>query len=286
MFDLTPFEFLKFFVSASCPELSRKLHLRANAKEPSDFLQKVFVETIKHREESGVQRNDFIQLLLNLRETVSLTMNEMAAESFIFFTGGYETSSSALTFCLFELALSPDIQQRLRSEIQDALSDNEGISYDLLFQLEYLDMVVKETLRKYPIVPAILRKCTKEYQIPGTDLVVPVGQNLMIPFYSIHHDEEFYPSPERFDPERFSVENSKDRNPLTFLAFGEGPRGCIGIRFGMLQVKIALVKLLTNYEFDICEKTTIPMEFVAAAPFLAPVGGMWLQLNQLERSAT
>lgn len=244
------------------------------------------METIKQRETSGVQRNDFIQLLLNLRKTVSLTMNEMAAESFIFFTGGYETSSSTLTFCLFELALNPDIQQRLRTEIQDGLRDNKGISYDLLFELEYLDMVVKETLRKYPIIPAMLRKCTKDYLIPGTDLLVTKGQNLMIPFYSIHHDKEFYPSPEKFDPERFSIENSKDRNPLTFLAFGEGPRGCIGVRFGMLQVKIALVKLLTNYELEICEKTTIPMKFIPAATFLSPVGGMWLRINHLERATT
>lgn len=211
-------------------------------------------------------------------------MDEMAAESFIFFTGGYETSSSALTFCLYELALNPDIQQRLRIEIQEGLREDNGVSYDLLFKLEYLDMVVKEALRKYPIIPAMLRKCTKDYPIPGTELVIPKGQNLMIPFYSIHHDEEFYPSPDKFDPERFSAENSKDRNPLTFLAFGEGPRGCIGERFGMLQVKIALVKLLTNFELEVCEKTTIPMKFIPTAPFLSPVGGMWLKVNQLERS--
>lgn len=246
-------------------------------------MQKVFIETIKKREESGVPRNDFVQLLLKLRETVSLSLNEMAAEGFIFFSGGFETSSSTLTFCIYELSLNPEVQQRLRLEIQDGLNKNEGaISYDLLFHFEYLDMVVKETLRKYPIIPGMLRKCTKEYQIPETNLVIPEGQNVVIPIYSIQHDPEFYPEPSKFDPERFSAENSEGRDPMTFLAFGEGPRGCIGARFGMLQVKLALVKLLTNYEFKVCERTPIPMKFIAAAPFLAPAGGMWLEVKSLE----
>lgn len=217
---------LKFFFTASYPELSRSLHLVANPKEPSDFLRKVFTETIKERERTGVQRNDYVQLLLKLRETVSLSLDDMAAESFIFFTGGFETSSSTLTFCLYELSVNQEIQQKLRLEIQDGLKENDGkLTYDLVFQYQYLDMVARETLRKYPIVPAMLRKCTKEYSIPDTELTIHEGQNVLIPIYSVQHDPEYYPEPETFDPERFSPENSEGRNPITFLAFGEGPRG-------------------------------------------------------------
>lgn len=283
LFDLSPLELLKHLFTSAYPEFSRKLHLVANPKEPCDFLRKVFVQTLKEREESDIQRNDFLQLLLKLRETVTLSVDEMAAESFIFFTGGFETSSSTLTFCLYELSLNKDVQSRLREEIQEALKKNDGkITYDLLFHLQYLDMVVKETLRKYPIVPGMLRKCTKEYQIPGTEMVISEGTNVLIPIYSVQHDAEYYSKPEVFDPERFSPENSQDRNPLTFLAFGEGPRACIGMRFGLLQVKLGLVKLLTNFEFSICAKTPIPMKFVATAPFLNPEGGMWLEINSIK----
>lgn len=84
-------------------------------------------------------------------------MNEMAAESFIFFSGGYETSSTALTFLLYELALNPDVQQKLREEIQNGLEENDGkINYELLLHFEYLEMVVKEGLRKYPVIPGEL----------------------------------------------------------------------------------------------------------------------------------
>lgn len=206
----------------------------------------------------------------------------MAAESFIFFSGGFETSSSTLTFCVYELALNQDIQQKLREEIQNGLEENEGkITYDLLFSFKYLDMVTRETLRKYPIITGMLRRCTKEYKIPETDLVIPEGLNVLLPTYSIHHDPEFYPEPSKFDPERFSPENSEQRNPITFLAFGEGPRACIGVRFGMLQMKIAIVKLLMNFEINVCDKTPMPLEFVKSAPFLAPIGGMWLEMKKL-----
>lgn len=209
-------------------------------------------------------------------------MNEMAAESFIFYSGGFETSSTSLTFCLYELALHQEIQQKLRKEVQEGLKGNdEKVSYDFLLGCKYLDMVIKETLRKYPIVSGMLRKCTKEYKIPDTNLVIPEGCSVLLPTYAIHHDPDFYPEPSKFDPERFSPENSEKRNPITFLAFGEGPRACIGLRFGMLQMKIALVKLMTNFEIKVCDKTPNPLEFVPSAPFLAPVGGMWLELKRL-----
>lgn len=229
-----------------------------------------------------MQRNDFVQLLLKVRDTVSLTVDEMAAEAFIFFTGGFETSSTTLTFALYELALNSDIQQKLRRDIEDSLEGNAGkLNYDMIFQLKYLDCVVKETLRKYPVIPVMLRKCTKEYPIPGTILTIPENKIVLIPIYSIQHDPEYYPSPDDFDPERFSPENSEHRNPLTFLAFGEGPRACIGERFGMLQVKLALVKLLTNFDFSVCHKTTIPMEFKPTAPFLCPIDGMTIKVKRL-----
>jgi cytochrome P450 family 6 len=222
---------------------------------------------------------------LNVKESISLTTTELAAEAFIFFTGGFETSSTALTYALYELALNQDIQLKLRTEIEDGLEANEGkLTYDILFNFKYLDRVVKETLRKYPVIPVMLRRCTKEYDIPGTDLTIPEKMNVMIPIYSIHHDPEHYPSPEHFDPDRFLPENSKDRHPMAFLAFGEGPRNCIGERFGMLQVKVALVKLLTNFDFSVCSKTTIPMKFKPAAPFIAPIDGMTLKVKRFSRS--
>lgn len=91
-----------------------------------------------------------------------------------------------------------------------------------------LVFILVETLRKYPIVPFLDRRCSKRYQIPGTDLVLDKGESVFIPIMGIQNDPKYFPNPERFDPDRFKHENSSKRNTMTFLPFGDGPRNCIG----------------------------------------------------------
>lgn len=86
-----------------------------------------------------------------------------------------------------------------------------------------------ETLRKHPPVPGTPRVCNKEYKVEGTNMILKPGMMIHIPFQGIQRDPEFFPDPEKFDPERFSEENKAKRPQLSFLAFGEGPRICIGI---------------------------------------------------------
>jgi cytochrome P450 family 6 len=85
-----------------------------------------------------------------------------------------------------------------------------------------------ETLRKYPPIPVINRKCTKTCKIPDTDIVLEKGIPTVIPVLALHHDPKYYPEPERFDPERFSEEEKSKRHHYVYLPFGEGPRICIG----------------------------------------------------------
>lgn len=87
---------------------------------------------------------------------------------------------------------------------------------------------VLETLRLYASLPLLMRLCEEPYQIPGTDVVIGKGVRVNIPAYAIHHDEDIYPEPYTFNPDRFSVDNSKGRHPYAFIPFGEGPRICIG----------------------------------------------------------
>lgn len=246
-----------------------------------DFFLNTFLQTLEHREKSKVERNDFVSMLLALKD--SFTPTELAAESFVVYAGGFETSSTLVTFTLYELALNPDIQERLRDEIRQMLQDNNGIlSYEQLLSAKYLSQIINESLRKYPPIPTGIRKCLKDYKIPGTDLIIPQGSTVQMASYSLHNDPEYFPDPQKYDPERFGPENVKNHIPFTFMPFGEGPHNCIGMRFGLMQSKIALVKLLQNFEFSPCDKTTIPMKFVAATPFLSPAGGMWLNLKKIK----
>lgn len=197
---MSPFELLRFLFALGFPDLCRKLRIRQNPKEPTEFFLNTFLQTLEYREKNNVQRNDFVSLLLTLKD--SFTPHELAAESFLVYGGGFETSSTLMTFALYELALNPDIQERLRDAIKEMMSESEGkLTYESIFSAKYLDQVINETLRKYPPIPSSIRKCIKDYKIPGTGLVIPKGTKIDLPTYSLHHDPEYYPEPDRFDPE-------------------------------------------------------------------------------------
>lgn len=138
-----------------------------------------------------------------------------------------------------------------------------------------------ESLRKYPPLPNLMRVLTRDYKVPNTEHILEKGTQIIIPAYGIQHDPEFYPEPEKFNPDRFSHDENQKRNPLTFLAFGEGPRNCIGLRFGMLQAKIGLASLLLNHKFSNSEKTPIPLMFAAKKVFLAPNDGLWINIEKI-----
>src|SRR5690349_509478 len=236
VFDLTAFEIMKFFFTSGFPELSRMLKIGSNTPEVADFFRSTFLQTLKYRTENNIQRNDFVSLLLGLKD--SFTNDELAAESFLIYIGGFETSSTLLTFTMYELAVNPDIQEKLRDEINAAADDDGKLNYDALLGSKYLEMVMNESLRKYPPAPDLTRKSTKEYSIPNTKLTIPKGTTIEIPVYAIHRDPEYYPEPEKFDPERFTPENVKTRKPFTYLPFGEGSRN---VRYQLIQ------SISTNY---------------------------------------
>lgn len=77
-----------------------------------------------------------------------------------------------------------------------------------------------ETLRKYPPVGNTLRKVTKEYKVPDTDIVLKKGINVLANIYGIHRDPDYYPNPDVFDPDRFTQENIAKRHPMAFIPFG------------------------------------------------------------------
>lgn len=226
--DLDVLGFLKFFFTSSFPELSRRMHFTANKRSVIDFFHNTFVTKMEQREQQNIFRKDFLQILLELKKNASLTVSELASESFIFFLAGFETSSTLSVFTIYELALNPDIQQKLRDEIKTGIDENDGkLTYDLLFSFKFLDMVMNETLRKYP--PGFINRFSKkDFKIPGTEMIIPANTDININIFSIHRDPEYYPDPGKFDPERFKPENIKNREPLSYIPFGGGPRKCIG----------------------------------------------------------
>lgn len=127
----------------------------------------------------------------------------------------------------------------------------------------------------------LIRTAARDYDIPDSKLTIREGTLTIIPSYAIHTDPDLYPEPFKFDPERFTEDNKKKRHPMAYLPFGDGPRNCIGLRFGLMQSKIALIKLLTNFKFSTSPRTTIPMSFDVKSLVLSPKNDMWLKVEKL-----
>lgn len=89
-------------------------------------------------------------------------------------------------------------------------------------------MLIAESLRKYPPVSFLNRVCKNDYKISSTDFILPKNSDVILSVLGVHHDPEYYPDPEKFDPDRFTEENKATRPSYTYLPFGDGPRICIG----------------------------------------------------------
>uniref|UniRef100_U5EL38 Putative cytochrome n=1 Tax=Corethrella appendiculata TaxID=1370023 RepID=U5EL38_9DIPT len=270
----------------SFPKVSRFFGIKMMRDEVVEFYTKVVMDTIEHREATNYKRNDFMDLLIHLKNNsdseFKINLNEILAQAFVFFAAGYETTASALTFCLYELALNVDIQDKVRESINETITKYDGkLSYEAIADIPYLDQCIYETLRKYPPAGVLPRIVTKDYPIPNTNTILRKGTKLYIPIYAIHHDPEYYPNPEKFNPENFAKENIDKDNLIKFLAFGDGPRACIGLRFGLMEARIGLIYLLKTFKFSPSSNTQIPFEFDPNSFTLTAKGGIVLNCEKI-----
>lgn len=213
--------------------------------------------------EKSVARKDLLQLMLDAKGETGggkIDYVDIEAQCLTFLLAGSDTSSTTLGFVCYELALHTNVQDKLRDEIDCMWArDEESPSYDTIHKMEYLDMVINETIRMHPPGFALHRDCNEACTTKGQ--VIPKGLPVMIPCYAIHHDPEIWPEPETFNPERFTEAEKAKRHPYAFLPFGFGPHNCVGMRFALLEIKLTLVRLLKKYKLERTEKTAVPIKF-------------------------
>lgn len=255
---------IKFMMMSLCPRLCKMIGLSVLPKSMKRFLRKTISDTVRIRKEQGIVRPDMIHLLMQAKEEqklVELSVDDIVAQAFIFFLAGFDTVSTMMSFMTLELAMNPDVQEKLREETDRYLAEENGdVSYEALSKMEYMEMVISETLRKYPTVAIIDRVCVEKFVLPPAGpgykpATVYPGENVWFPIQMLHSDPKYFPDPEKFDPERFSEENKKNIVPYSYLPFGLGPRMCIGNRFALMEVKIMMVHLLQRFVIEPNEKT-------------------------------
>lgn len=122
----------------------------------------------------------------------------------------------------------------------------------------------------------------KDYKIPGTNVVLEKGTAIIVPSFSLHRDEKFYPHPIQFDPSRFFSENKNGKTmiDMPYYAFGDGPRNCIGLRLARMSIKIGLTSILRNYCVDIDDRHIgKELKLSAGSLFLTPADGVYLKFT-------
>ncbi|KAB5531151.1 hypothetical protein PHYPO_G00137600 [Pangasianodon hypophthalmus] len=225
------------------------------------------------------RRVDFLQLMIQSQisdeqaekaddqPSKGLTDHEILSQSFIFILGGYETTSTTLTYLLYNLTVNPDCMSKLVEEIDKTFPLDAPVTYDALMKFEYLEMAINESMRLLPTAPRLERMCKKTIELNG--ITIPKNTLVGIPTYVLNRDPQLWESPEEFRPERFSAEN--DINPYTFMPFGLGPRNCVGMRFALMIMKLVIVKLLQNFSVETCKETQIPIQLNALFQPKVPV---------------
>uniref|UniRef100_UPI0037E82D22 cytochrome P450 3A27-like isoform X2 n=1 Tax=Semicossyphus pulcher TaxID=241346 RepID=UPI0037E82D22 len=238
------------------------------SKDSTRFFKK-FIEKIREERNGSSQKifGDFLQNMIDTqtdaehkteKENKSLTDHEIISQVTMLVFAGYETSASTLVFLAYSLARNPEVMKRLQEEIDSTFPNKGPVQYEALMQMEYLDSVVNESLRLYPPAPRLERAAKETVKVEG--ITIPKDMLVMVPVYALHRDPELWPEPEEFRPDRFSKENKQNIQPYSYLPFGAGPRNCIGMRFALLMVKLALVEVLQNYSFSVCNETEIPLK--------------------------
>lgn len=157
--------------------------------------------------------------------------DDITAQCMVFFLAGFDTVSTAVYFMAYSLATNPKVQAKVHQEINELVMSLNGRlpAYEDIQKLSYLDMVLSETLRMYPPVPTLDRRCNQMTTIENNDgskVELQPGDVVFFPVTSIHKDPNYFPEPDKFIPERFSPENRDNIKPFSYLPFGVGPRNC------------------------------------------------------------
>jgi cytochrome P450 len=189
----------------------------------------IYEEIAERRAQAGdADRNDVLSLLLEARHEDGGPMSdvELRDELVTVIGAGHETTATALAWAVERLVRTPRVLERLRAELA---ADEE----------EYLDAVVRETLRVRPVITDVARKLTAPAEIGGYEL--PAGTFVLPAIIAIHHREDLYPEPFEFRPERFLEGQGEG---YAWIPFGGGVRRCLGASFAQYEMRIVLREIV------------------------------------------
>ncbi|XP_017124755.1 cytochrome P450 9c1 [Drosophila elegans] len=295
---------LKVMFYILMPKLMKALRVPVMDMNNVEYFKKLVFDAMNCRKEQNIVRPDMIHLLMEAQKQFRTEQEaskedpgrkqedraefndvDLLAQCLLFFSAGFETVATCLSFTSYELQMNAEVQDKLYEEIR-AVKEKLGdklLDYDTLMGMKYLDCVVSESLRKWPPAFILDRMCGADFQLKDEQgevlLNVSKDELVHIPIMAIHHDPENFPDPLAFRPERFDDEHKHEIRQFTYLPFGVGQRSCIGNRLALMEVKSLIFQLVLHYRLKPTERTPRDMMANISGFRLLPRDLFWCKLE-------
>lgn len=210
------------------------------------MMDEVIDEILEERAQSTEERLDLLAMLLGARDEddTELSAQEVHDQVITLLLAGHETTALSLAYATMLLGWHPRVVEQVQQELDEVLEDRP-LSVEDLRNLPYLNQVIQEALRMYPPAAITVRQNIQEDTIGGYS--IPVGAQVVIPIWSMHHDARYWERPYAFDPDRWTREASDARPRYSFFPFGGGQRVCIGEQFARMEMQAVLATILRRF---------------------------------------
>ncbi len=241
-------------------------------------MRDIATRVLGNARKSAEQRDDLLGRLVTARDpaTGEAMPDALIVDNVVtFLMAGHETTSQALTWTLYLLALFPDWQEAVRQEVL-SITHARALGREDIGKLPLLDAVFQEAMRLYPPAPVLMRRTIRPVTLGGVTL--GAGATISIPVYIVHRHRSLWPDPLKFDPSRFTAEARPGRHRCAYMPFGAGPRTCVGGSFAMIEGKTMLATLLQHASFALPEGER-PTPFARIT--LSPKYGLKLNVTML-----
>lgn len=229
---------------------------------------------MKQRRQSGQTFNDILDLVIDMMDKaetpefkrLGITKYTAMCQALVFFFAGQDQIAQISSFMIF-YAVKNGHMRELQNEVDEVFREQNGSlkHENVPKDFPFLTACIMETLRLVPVFTITERVCNKEWEHGG--LKIPKGMVVMLPIWAANRNPEYFPEPDEFKPERFSLENKEKQNPYAFCSFGHGPHNCIGMRFSLQVITFLCAHLIKDFEFHLQPDTKI--EFIPAGQFIA-----------------
>jgi cytochrome P450 len=212
-------------------------------------LNEIVMGIIRSRRRSTANHDDLLSMLLSACEEETgrgMSDEQLRDEVMTIFVAGHETTANAMAWLLYLVSQHPEVEERLMAEV-DARWPESGLNNQNIHEFVYVRQVIEESLRVYPTIWSIGRRCTEADELGGYQ--IPAGMNVVVPIFHFHWNKRFWDEPGTFDPSRFSPERRPDPDSMTYFPFGAGPRSCIGNHFALQELMILTVLFYRRFQF-------------------------------------